>query len=255
MSHVYNDRFFDYIDGGARRSARALIGHMMHHLAPSSVADFGCGRGVWLGEWIAAGVADVAGVDGEYVDRERLAIPSGQFHAADLSRAVELGRRFDLVMSLEVAEHLPPAASRAFVETLCRHGDIVIFSAAVPGQGGENHVNERPLDDWRALFAEAGYQPHDAVRPALAQRPDVEPWYRYNTLLYANAAGRARLPDAFAATAIPEGTALPDPSSLGWRARRRVVRMIPRGLVTLIAQIRAAILARMATVPAGDGRP
>ena len=93
----------------------------------------------------------MTGVDGPYVDRCKLLIDAGDFHAADLAAPIDLGRQFDLVQSLEVAEHLPAAKAEQFVETLTAHGSRILFSAAVPGQGGENHINEQLPDYWRAL--------------------------------------------------------------------------------------------------------
>ncbi|MEO0623534.1 MAG: methyltransferase domain-containing protein [Pseudomonadota bacterium] len=243
MSYVYDSDFFDYIDGGVRRSATAMIGDALSPLAPGSVLDVGCGRGLWLSVWQAAGVSDVTGVDGDYVERSRLAIPEAQFVAADLTEPVDLGRRFDVVQSLEVAEHLPPEASDRFVETLVRHGDIIVFSAAVPGQGGENHINEQPIETWRARFASHGYDAFDAVRPRLRSKAEVEPWYRFNTLIYANPDGAARLPSAVRAARLAPGTPVPTVGNLGWRLRLALVALLPRGAVTAIARVRAAAIA------------
>jgi len=246
VSYVYDPGFFDYIDRGARRSARAAIAHALGRLAPASVLDIGCGRGTWAAAWAEAGVADVMGVDGGYVLEAGLAIPRDLFHAADLTRPIDLARRFDLVQCLEVGEHLPPSASGTLVDTLCRHGDIIAFSAAVPGQGGEHHVNERPLEDWRALFAARGYAAHDALRPALRGAAGIEPWYRYNMLLYADASGAARLPADMAATRLAEDAPIPNGASLSWRLRLALVRALPRPVVTGIARGRAAALNRLA---------
>lgn len=246
MGHIYSDQFYDYIDEGARSSARALIAAVQPWLGAQSVLDLGSGRGVWLAEWMAAGVGDVLGVDGDYVERARLAIPEDRFRAADLTRPVALGRRFDLAQSLEVGEHLPQAASAGLVDSLTQAADRVIFSAACVGQGGEFHVNEQPLSFWQGLFEARGYTAFDCIRPALAQAPGVEPWYRYNTLFYANAEGRKGLPDAVLATEIPPGTKVRDGGNAAWRLRRGVVRLLPRGTVTWIAQRRAAVLARQA---------
>ncbi len=96
MTHVYNDRFFDYIDDSAQTSARALVGLLAPALRPTSVLDLGCGRGVWLAEWQRAGAADVLGVDGDYVDVNSLAVLRNAFLAADLTRPLPITRRFDL---------------------------------------------------------------------------------------------------------------------------------------------------------------
>lgn len=247
MTHIYSDQFFDYIDGGAKASAKRLIATMQPLLGASSVLDLGSGRGVWLGEWLNAGVAEVLGVDGDYVDQTRLAIPVKSFHATDLTKPLDLGRRYDLAQSLEVGEHLPTAASKTLVASLTSHSDRVLFSAAVTGQGGEFHINEQPLSFWQELFAAQGYTAFDCVRPKLKAAGDVEPWYKYNTILYVNQAGRKHLPDEVLATEIPQGTKVPNAGSLLWRLRRVIVSFLPRGIVTWIAQTRAAIIARKAT--------
>lgn len=251
MGHIYNDEFFDYIDAGARSSARRLIRLVQPWLDVGSVVDMGSGRGVWLAQWQAAGVHDVLAVDGDYVERASLAVPEAQFLAADLTKPVTLKRRFDLAQSLEVGEHLPEQAAETLVDSLTSASDRVLFSAAVTGQGGEFHINEKPLSFWQDLFAERGYRAFDCVRPQLADARDVEPWYRYNTVLYANANGAAGLPDAVLRTALSNGETLENGGSTLWRLRRTVVRALPRDTVTWIAQTRASILARQARAREG----
>ncbi|WP_102108099.1 methyltransferase domain-containing protein [Oceaniglobus roseus] len=246
MSHVYSDTFFDYIDGGARRSARAVLGLLQPWLGPASVIDLGSGRGVWLDEWRRCGAARVLGVDGAYVDQSQLAVPQHCFRAADLTRPLDTGERFDLAQSLEVGEHLPAAAAATLVDSLTRAADRVLFSAAVPGQGGEFHVNEQPLSHWQALFAARGFRAYDCLRPALKGNRAVEPWYRYNAVLYANAAGAQGLPEVVRATALPAGVRLREGGDALWRLRRGVVSCLPQGTVTRIAQLRAGLRTRMA---------
>ena len=246
MSHVYNNTFFDYIDAGAQSSAQAFAGLLMDWLQPQSVLDLGCGRGVWLGEWQAAGVGEVLGVDGDYVDRTQLAIPADSFRAADLTQPLTFDRRFDLAQSLEVGEHLPTEASDALVDSLCAGSDRVLFSAAVPGQGGEFHVNEQPLSFWQEKFGERGYRAYDCIRPQLKDNTDVEPWYRYNAILYVNDEGTKSLPDAVLKHAVPKGDKVQNAGDLGWRLRRAVVRHLPQRTVTQIAQTRAAVIAARA---------
>lgn len=236
MSHAYTDAFFDYIDAESRRSAERLLAAGLGWLSPGSVLDVGCGRGAWLRCWLDAGVSDVAGIDGDYVDRGRLHFPEARFTPWDLSQPFDLGRRFDLVQSLEVAEHLPPESSEAFAGSLCAHGDVVLFSAAVPGQGGEHHVNERPLAFWRDLFAARSYRCFDCIRPQVAGDAAIRPWYRYNALLFVADARVAALPEAVRRSEIAASDPVPDIAPLAWRLRRMVVSAMPRGLVTLIAQ-------------------
>jgi hypothetical protein len=126
----------------------------------------------------------VLGVDGDYVDRASLRIAADKFVAADLREPLSLDRKFDLVQSLEVAEHIDGARADVFVESLTRHGDVVLFSAAIPGQGGNGHVNEQWPSYWIGKFADAGFTLYDAIRPRIWNDSRVEVWYRQNTLLF-----------------------------------------------------------------------
>jgi hypothetical protein len=115
------------------------------------------------------------------------------FVAADLEKKIQLCRRFDLAMSLEVAEHLSTGAAKQFVETLTQHSDIVLFGAAFPGQGGQNHINEAWCNYWAYMFADLGYKRYDLIRPQITGMLDIPPWYRFNTFFYANSLGAAQL--------------------------------------------------------------
>ncbi len=243
--HVYNSDFYDYIDDGSRASARTVAPLLLAEMSIASLLDVGAGHGAWAAEWMAAGVADVLAVDGDYVTQDRLQVPPEHFRAHDLTTPLDLERRFDLVQSLEVAEHLPGAKAAMFVESLARHGDIVLFSAAVPHQGGEHHVNEQPPEYWRQLFAAQGFAPFDWLRSRLAGQAQVKPWYRFNSFLYANVAGQARLSASILSARIPEGQPLTQGGDFAWNARRAMVRLIPGSLVKPVAMVKASVEARL----------
>lgn len=243
--HIYSTNFYDYIDAGSRASAKVIAGLLLGEMRIASLLDIGAGHGAWAREWMAAGVTDVLAVDGDYVRRDQLAIPAENFLAHDLTKSLDLGRRFDLVQSLEVAEHIPALQADLFVENLVRHGDVILFSAAVPHQGGEHHVNEQPPEYWRRKFAGQGFEAYDWLRPLLASAREVMPWYRFNSLIYANAAGVERLSAAIRAAKAPLDTPLAIGGDLAWTMRRAAVRLIPAGLVKPIAMGKAAIEARL----------
>jgi SAM-dependent methyltransferase len=233
--HKYTDEFFEYIEMGSSQSAKQFCGFLVPLLRVTSVLDVGCGRGAWLREWKNAGVKTAQGVDGPYVQEGSLLIPVQDFTAIDLSKQFDLLQRYDLVTSLEVAEHLPPTSSEAFVASLTRHADLVLFSAATPGQGGENHINERPLAFWQRLFATRGYEAYDIVRPAFSSSKGVEPWYRFNTVLYANERVRSSLPKAVTSTRVnPER--LTEVGDIGWRIRKSLFRVLPNSTVTTLSR-------------------
>ena len=129
-------------------------------------------------------MTEVLGLDGDYVDRSQLQIEPVEFHAVDLTAPPDLGRQFDLAMSLEVAEHLPPDAADGFVEYLTRLAPAVLFSAAIPGQGGTQHLNEQWPDYWARRFQSRSFLTLDCVRGALWQNDQVERWYAQNMLLF-----------------------------------------------------------------------
>jgi SAM-dependent methyltransferase len=175
------------LDPGVRRSAAVIVPILVETLQPTSVVDVGCGTGTWLAAFQAAGVEDILGIDGDYVSRPSLDIPVGTFQAADLDRPLRIDRSFDLALSLEVAEHLAPARAEGFVADLVRLAPVVCFSAAIPFQGGVNHVNERWQEEWASVFAGHGYVPVDLVRRRVWDDTEVEPWYAQNMLVYAAA--------------------------------------------------------------------
>jgi len=237
----YNEKFFDYVDSGSIRSAEVVANYLFPLIRPRSILDVGCGRGGWLRAWKAAGCGAIAGVDGDYVDRTSMYIADDEFHPVDLSRAFSLGRRFDMVQCLEVAEHIPSGSSDLLIESLVCHSDIVLFSAAQPGQGGTQHINERPLEFWRGVFAAGGFRPYDCVRPALYTDQRIEPWYRFNSIVYANDAGAERLPESVRATLVPNDTALSNFASLSWRMRLALFRGLPVSAIDQIARVNAEV--------------
>lgn len=188
--------------------------------------DVGAGRGAWLSIWKKHGVS-VLGIDGSYVNTEALLVHDDEFEARDLATGFSLARRFDLATSFEVAEHLPPSASERFVRNLLDSSDLVAFSAAVVGQGGEHHVNERPLQFWRELFQAHGYVCYDCIRPPVSGNQTVVPWYRNNVLLYANKDGAARLSPQAKEGRVSSST-IHDGGDIGWRLRKAIVRLLPR---------------------------
>lgn len=242
--HVYTADFYDYISAGSRASADAIVPLVLRELQMDSILDVGAGNGSWLAAWMAEGVDDALAIDGAYVDTSRLAVPTRNFAAHDLSQPLDLGRRFGLVQSLEVAEHIPAESADQFVDSLCRHGDVILFSAAVRHQGGEFHVNEQPPEYWRRKFAARGYDCFDWLRPLIAGRPAIKPWYRFNMVMYANAAGRQRLSPAARAARVQDACKLAERGNLAWQARRMAVALIPESGVHRIAMLKSAIEAR-----------
>lgn len=234
--HHYDAEFYRYIEEGSLRSARRVIATLRDLVALpiESVLDVGCGAGAWLVAWKEQGSA-VFGVDGAHVSPSSLIIDTHEFRAHDLRLSLDLGRRFALVQCLEVAEHLPEESAPLLVASLCRHSDIVLFSAAPPGQGGESHLNERPYGYWRDHFAAQGYALFDPLRHRLRDDDGVMPWYRYNTLMFLREGSLPELHRRLAGARVAPGAAVPDISPWTYRLRKLAVARLPVTASTWIA--------------------
>ncbi|MCS6855678.1 MAG: class I SAM-dependent methyltransferase [Elioraea sp.] len=190
----YDRRFYDLLATTADPSA-AVVVPMVLALAPvASVVDVGCGTGGWLAAFRAHGVEDVLGLDGPWVAEAQLRIPRELFRRCDLAAPLRLARRYDLALALEVAEHLPCDRAEGFVADLLSAAPLVLFSAAIPGQGGEGHVNEQWPAWWAERFAARGARCLDPFRSVLWHDERVTWWYRQNMLLFAAAEALARWP-------------------------------------------------------------
>lgn len=184
----YNKEFYSNQMAGSILSAERIIPHIINMLSPvqiTSVVDFGCGVGGWLSQFQKENkLVDVFGLDFGNPDRSQLQISEKSYQKADLSKKIDLGRKFDLCISLEVAEHIHLENANNFIDNLCRHADFILFSAAVPGQGGTEHVNEQPLSYWEKKFKQRNYIMYDIVRPFFWDDKNVDVWYRQNAVLF-----------------------------------------------------------------------
>lgn len=197
----YDDAFFAAAEQGMLRSAAAAVPHIIDFIEPRSVVDVGCGRGAWLSIFQAHGVERLLGLDGPYVDQRKLFIPSDCFSVADLAKPFTIPGRFDLAICLEVGEHLPPHSAASLIGSITDAAPVVLFSAAVPGQGGTHHINEQWPGYWQSLFARRGYACLDAIRPRIWDDCRVEWWYRQNLFIFVAEAELGRWPHLSAAAA------------------------------------------------------
>jgi SAM-dependent methyltransferase len=178
---LYGPGFFVERHSTVTASAAVVVPLIVELLQPRSVLDVGCGQGEWMDAFDVD--VDVFGVD--------ISAPEDEaFIRCDLTEPLDLGKRFDLALCLEVGEHLPALAADTLVDSLVRHAPAVVFSAAVPGQEGKGHINCQPHEYWHEKFAARGYEMSDPFRPRLAGDQRVSSWYRENTFLYAPEAGR-----------------------------------------------------------------
>lgn len=169
------------------KSPQLIVPEVMKLTNPKSVVDFGCGLGTFLNVFKQHGVSDVLGLDGPWVNKKLLHkyIEPYEFQESNLEEEIKLDKKYDLVVSLEVAEHLSPATADTFVQNLVNAGNVILFSAAIPNQEGQNHLNEQWLTYWEEKFQKHGLVAYDVIRPLFWDNAEVFWWYRQNTVLFA----------------------------------------------------------------------
>jgi 2-polyprenyl-3-methyl-5-hydroxy-6-metoxy-1,4-benzoquinol methylase len=168
----------------ALKAAQVVVELLRGKFNFNSVLDVGCGVGLWLKAYESQGISDIMGLDGVWVPQENIVVTKDKFKTHDLTTPFSLGRKFDLVMCLEVAEHLPEVSADILLDSLVAHGDLIMFSAAIPGQGGFCHVNEQYQEYWIARFKNRGFTAYDAIRPLIWNHPSVPYYYGQNTLIF-----------------------------------------------------------------------
>jgi len=168
------------------RSAIKYVDLLIPPFNPNSVVDVGCGRGSWLKAFKAKGATRLVGYDGTWNTQEDMIDPSIVFHGVDLNEPMSIAgtERFDLALSVEVAEHLKPSSARQLIDSLTQLSDVVVFGAAYSKQGGTNHINEQPPSYWEEIFSSFEYVPYDLFRPIFWGDTQIPFWYQQNTFLY-----------------------------------------------------------------------
>jgi SAM-dependent methyltransferase len=235
MNRFYSSTFYENQQDGSRSSAQLVLPIIFDLVNPKSIVDVGCGVGTWLAVAKTLGATSLVGYEGEWIRNVKLAAPGLDVRAADLEMPLKFNKKVDLVMCMEVAEHLSSARSGSLVGDLCSASDFVLFGAAIPGQGGANHINEQWQSYWASIFDKNHFAMLDIIRPALWRNRSVEFWYRQNTFLYVN---RSRLNELDIRTGPTPIIDIGHPDLVEAKSRERSIGMI-------FAELRAAIFAPM----------
>lgn len=182
----YGNTFQEMLVNTSLPSAQRIVPYIHGLLQPQSVVDVGCGIGAWLATFQnLCGITDFLGFDGAYMNKANLAISSDRFVECDFEKdAIDCSRTFDLAVSLEVAEHLSKERAPDFIRDLTRLAPVVFFSAAIPNQGGTNHLNEQWPSYWAKLFLKHDYVPVDCIRKKFWNDENISFWYQQNSVLY-----------------------------------------------------------------------
>jgi SAM-dependent methyltransferase len=184
LGSLYGENFYDRQMAASLASARKYLRHLWEYLQPNSVLDVGCGRGTWLRACRELGCNNLVGYDGPWNDQSKMVDTGIVFRGVDLNERFSPADKFDLAISLEVAEHLEVRYADRFVNSLAGCANSILFGAALVGQGGCNHINERMPSYWAHRFKQHDFVPFDLFRPMFWGDGEVCFWYRQNTFLY-----------------------------------------------------------------------
>ena len=197
LREIYDEEFYKAQAENSYKSAQQVLPYVRSLLKPKSVLDVGCGVGTWLKVWSELG-AEIQGIDSNQIPEKSLYVPRSRIQICDLS-SISMSAvnkttdRFDLVETLEVAEHLEEHVADGFVDFLCSKADAVLFSAAIPHQGGTHHVNLQPIDYWNKKFQSRGYDCFDIIREKYWEDNNIDVWYRQNMVLFAKGKSKENL--------------------------------------------------------------
>jgi cyclopropane fatty-acyl-phospholipid synthase-like methyltransferase len=186
--NVYDRNYYAVeVSGAASASAAIMAKSMFDCFKPISVIDVGCGTGALLASFRDCG-CEVNGL--EYSKAgiaacEKLGLLVRKFNIErdDLTAS----RQYDIVTSFEVAEHIPSWHADRYVDLLCRLAPLAVMSAATPGQGGTDHVNEQPHSYWIEKFIHRGYNWDEAICGQFAEhwrKSGVASFYYENVMVF-----------------------------------------------------------------------
>lgn len=186
----YNKNFYESNYKNNNQSAVKIIDILLDMMPEEvykengkSIVDCGCAAGHWLREFSNRGF-DILGIDGSYIDKKLLVIPEDKFYVHNLEEPLNIKRKFTFALSLEVAEHLPEYCADMFVDELTALSDIVIFSAAIPHQRGDGHINEQWPSYWIQKFEKRGFKVVDCIRRKIWADKSIRYYYAQNMFVF-----------------------------------------------------------------------
>lgn len=182
---IYDEDFYAKQADRSYKSAMSTLPLLFNYFQPKSVVGVGCGVGTWLKACLDLGISELHGMDGNQIADDFLFIPRSDIDIVNLDNFENTdAKKYDLAISLEVAEHLPETSANNFVLQLTSFSDVVLFSAAIPYQSGTNHINEQPLQYWVKKFNNYGYECFDFLRSQMSGKNDIDWWYSQNILIF-----------------------------------------------------------------------
>ena len=177
---MYTQAYQEALQNPSIEASKIILPVLHRRYNFKSLIDFGCGLGQWS--------AGLKGIDSSYLGvdlrYDRLLIKESQFIEHDLNLPIDLKKRFDIALCVEVAEHLKPESANIIVDTLVRHSNIIVFSASIPFGGNPTHINEQYWEYWIEKFEQKGYIVNDWLRDYIWDNPLSASCYKTDMLIF-----------------------------------------------------------------------
>lgn len=184
----YDNNFYTERRKVTSSSAEKILNIVFNECKPESILDIGCATGIWLALAKEKGVNTILGIDGDWVPQEHLEIKKNEFIQENIEHITKVKSlvktKFDMSLCIEVAEHLTEGTAIQLVDLLTSSSEVVLFSAAIPGQGGTGHINEQLQSYWKNEFHGKDFICIDLIRPKVWAESDVNLIYKQNIMVY-----------------------------------------------------------------------
>lgn len=154
FDEVYREGYFTpRLQTGSIHIDKIIADAIFDVLKPASVVDCGCAVATEL-YWLKKQGVEVKGLDAStYAIKHSLIEEIEQW---DLRRKYQFKRRYDVCLSFDVIEHIPPEYEHVMLDNLVSASDTVLIS--VPWMVGDIlHENEQPPEYWMFRFHHLGY--------------------------------------------------------------------------------------------------
>lgn len=181
---TYSDDFYSTMEKGSFSSAQEIVPKLISRYSPQSVVDIGCGTGSFANEFLNLGVSEVIGYEGVWMESLPTLLPKNNYRYHDLTKSIVSLSSYDICLCLEVAEHINEEHAENLIEILTSMSSVIVFSAAIPKQGGNHHVNEQWPGYWSKIFAARGFFLEWDPRQSIWMNEKIEACYRQNLLIY-----------------------------------------------------------------------
>lgn len=187
---LYNEKFHQQIDESEAVQAELLalwIKDRLRHLwTEVHVDDIGASRGLYVRKLLAMGIS-AKGYD-KFTEYEPLVTRCDITQPMTLESGIGWGKKFFVTLCLEVFEHVEDVHWERMILNLIQRANVVIFSAALLGQGGTGHINCRSRYEWIRRFAMMGWMldldSTEHLVAFLSKNPGVMGWLKANVMIF-----------------------------------------------------------------------